>query len=63
MRSCEVEKALRARGRGRARWRLLAKRMAGEVEPPYDLRERAFQFGVMVVEFVESLSPGVAIES
>jgi four helix bundle protein len=55
-----MEKALRARGKGRARWRLLAKRMAGEVETPYELRERAFQFGVMVVEFVESLPPGVA---
>ncbi|MBC8447407.1 MAG: four helix bundle protein [Chloroflexi bacterium] len=39
---------------------MLAKRMAGEVETPYDLRERAFQFGVMVVEFVEGLSPGTA---
>jgi len=59
MHSREVEEALRSRGRGRARWRLLAKRMAGEVETPYDLRERAFQFGVMVVEFVESLPSGI----
>ncbi len=54
----EVERALRSRGKGRARWRLLAERMAGEVETPYDLRERALQFAV-VVEFVESLPPGV----
>ena len=49
---------MRSRGKGRARWRLLAERMAGEVETPYDLRERALQFAV-VVEFVESLPPGV----
>ena len=55
----EVEKALRSRGKGRARWRLLAKRLASEVETLYDLRERAFQFGLMVVEFVESLPPGI----
>jgi len=59
MHSPEVEKALRSRGKGRARWQLLAKRMAGEVETPYELRERAFQFGVMVVEFVESLPSGI----
>jgi hypothetical protein len=59
MHSREVETALRSRGKGRARWRLLAKRMAGEVETPYDLRERTFQFGVVVVEFVESLPPGI----
>ena len=44
----------------RARWRLLAKRMAMEVEPPFDIRERALQLAVMVVEFVEGLSPGIA---
>jgi four helix bundle protein len=55
----EVEKALRSRGKGRVRWRLLVKRMAGEIETPYDLRERALQFAVMVVEFVESLPPGI----
>jgi len=59
MHSREVTEALRSRGKGRARWRLLAKRMAGEVETPYDLRERALQFAVMVVEFVESLPPGI----
>jgi four helix bundle protein len=59
MHSREVEEALRSRGKGRARWRLLAKRLVGEVETPYDLRERALQFAVMVVEFVESLPPGV----
>ena len=55
----KVKEALRLRGKGRARWRLLAKRMAGEAEAPYDLRERAFQFAVMVVEFAESLPSGV----
>lgn len=59
MHSREVEEALRSRGKGRTRWRLLAERMAGEVETPYDLRERTFQFGVMVVEFVESLPSGI----
>ncbi|MBL7184594.1 MAG: four helix bundle protein [Anaerolineae bacterium] len=59
MHSREVEEALRSRGKRRARWRLLAKRLASEVETPYDLRERALQFAVMVVEFVESLPPGI----
>jgi len=50
MHSREVKEALRSRGKGRARWRLLAKRMTGEVKTPYDLRERALQFAVMLTK-------------
>lgn len=34
------------------RGRVLLRRMAEGVEPPFDIAERAFEFALMVVEFV-----------
>ncbi|MDH7486221.1 MAG: four helix bundle protein [Anaerolineae bacterium] len=42
------------------RGRVLLRRMADGVEPPFDIAERAFEFALMVVEFVKGLPPGVA---
>jgi len=42
------------------RGRVLARRMAKGVEPPFDIAERAFEFALMVVELVKRLPAGVA---
>ena len=35
--------------------KLLARRVAGEVKPPYEIKDRTFEFGVMVVQLVDRL--------
>jgi four helix bundle protein len=39
---------------------LLARRVAGEAKPPYEIKERTFEFGVMVVRFVNRLPNSLA---
>ena len=39
---------------------LLDRRVAGEVKPPYEIKERTFEFGVMIVEYVDRLPRSLA---
>ena len=39
---------------------LLARRVAREAKPPYEIKERTFEFGVMVVQFVNRLPNSLA---
>jgi four helix bundle protein len=40
--------------------KLLAQRVAGEVKPPYEIKDRTFEFGVMVVQLVDRLPNSLA---
>jgi four helix bundle protein len=40
--------------------KLLARRVAGEVKPPYEIKDRTFEFGVMVVQLVDRLPNSLA---
>jgi len=39
---------------------LLDQRVAGEVKPPYEIKERTFEFGLMVVQLVNRLPNSLA---
>ena len=39
---------------------LLARRVAGEAQPPYEIKDRTFELGVMVVQLVDRLPNSLA---
>jgi len=39
---------------------LLARRVAGEAKPPYEIKDRTFEFGVMIVQLVNRLPNSLA---